>query len=121
MSLPIPDRVPKPGLYYHYKHDPNGPINNYAYEVIGVGFHTEEDARKGEEHFVNYRPLYRSSVVEASEKLGIECFDNRPLKKWMADVEKDGKTFPRFRLITDPLVIHDIWRHHLYLDKGLSS
>lgn len=105
MSLPMPKRVPKLGFYYHYKHDPTGPVNNYAYEVVGVGFHTESDARPGEEHFVNYLPLYPSSVYEAHVSLGVLCFDTRPLEMWMGEVSKDGKTFPRFKFITDPAVI----------------
>ncbi|MEQ1500439.1 MAG: DUF1653 domain-containing protein [Parcubacteria group bacterium] len=97
----MPKRVPELGFYYHYKHDPDGEINNYAYEVVGVGFHTEDDARPGEEHFVVYRPLYEASVYRASKELGIPCFDNRPLEMWMGDVTKDGKTFPRFQKIED--------------------
>jgi hypothetical protein len=31
--MKIPTLVPEPGFYYHYKHDPNGTVNNYAYEV----------------------------------------------------------------------------------------
>lgn len=50
--LKIPKKVPEVGFYYHYKHDPTGSVNNYAYEVVGVGFHTEDDAREGEEHFL---------------------------------------------------------------------
>ncbi len=106
MSLPTPKRVPTRGFYYHYKHDPEGSIENYAYEVVAVGFHTEDDPRPGEAHFVNYRPLYASAAVYAlSRSLGIQCQDNRPLEMWMGDVEKDGKTFPRFQKITDPAVI----------------
>ena len=108
MSLSMPKRVPAPGFYYHYKHDLNGLINNYAYEVLGVGFHTEDDARPGEEHFVIYRPLYESSVYETSRELGISCFDNRPLLMWMGMVMKDGKTFPRFQRVTDPTVIVEL-------------
>lgn len=105
MSLSIPKRVPEIGFYYHYKHDPNGPANNYAYEVIGVGFHTEGDVRSGEEHFVVYRPLYEASVYKASKELGVPCFDNRPLEMWMGDVEKDNKQISRFQKITDPVII----------------
>ncbi len=105
MSLPIPKQVPKPGFYYHYKHDPNGVVNNYAYEVMGVGFHTEDDTRPGEEHFVVYRPLYEASVYRASQELGVPCFDNRPLEMWMEDVEKGCKVLPRFTEITDQAVI----------------
>jgi hypothetical protein len=108
MSLPIPKQVPELGFYYHYKHDPNGSVNNYAYEVIGVGFHTEDDVRPGEEHFLIYRPLYDASVYKASKELGIPCFDNRPLEMWMEDVEKDGRKFPRFQKIVDPSIIEEL-------------
>ncbi len=108
MSLPMPQRVPEPGFYYHYKHNPNGAVNNYAYEVMGVGFHTEDDVRSGEAHFLVYRPLYEASVYKASKELGIPCFDNRPLEMWMEEVEKDGKKFPRFQKITDPVVVAEL-------------
>lgn len=108
MPLPIPKKVPAPGFYYHYKHDPKGAVNNYAYEVIGVGFHTEDDARPGEQHFLVYRPLYEAAVYKASKDLGIPCFDNRPLEMWMEEVTKDGRTFPRFQKITDPVVIAEL-------------
>lgn len=108
MSLPIPKKVPELGFYYHYKHDPSGLVNNYAYEVVGVGFHTEDNARLGEEHFLIYRPLYEASVYKISKSLGVTCFDARPLEMWMGDVIKDGKTFPRFQKITDPDVIAEL-------------
>jgi len=102
--------VPEPGFYYHYKHDPAGTVNNYAYEVIGVGFHTEDDARPGEEYFLVYRPLYEAYVYKASKELGIPCFDNRPLEMWMEDVEKNGKTIPRFTRITDSKTITELMK-----------
>jgi len=108
VALQLPDQVPQQGFYYHYKHDPAGPVGNYAYEVIGIGFHTEDDARPGEEHFLIYRPLYDAAVYEAAQSLGIPCFDNRPLTMWMGLVEKDGKTFPRFSKIEDPAVIAEL-------------
>jgi hypothetical protein len=108
MPLPMPERVPEAGFYYHYKHDPNGAVNNYAYEVLGVGFHTEDDTRPGEEHFLIYRPLYEASVYKASRELGVPCFDARPLKMWMENVEKDGQTTPRFRKIDDPAIIAEL-------------
>ncbi len=106
-SLPMPARVPKLGFYYHYKHDPDGPVTDYAYEVIGVGFHTEE-ARPGERHFVVYQPLYPASVYKAAQKLRVPCFDTRPLDMWMNKVEKGGKKVPRFQLITDRAVIAEL-------------
>lgn len=100
-ALPMPKQVPALGFYYHYKHNPDGEVNNYAYEVVGVGFHTEDNTRPGEEHFVMYRPLYESSVYLAAQKLGIPCFDNRPLEMWMGEVEVIGVIRPRFMRIAD--------------------
>jgi hypothetical protein len=114
----MPAQVPQPGFYYHYKHDPAGPVNNYAYEVLGVIFHTEE-ARPGEEHFVVYRPLYESaSVYRAYLALNcaVPCFDGRPLVMWMGTVERDGATIQRFQRVENPTVIGMLqqFRAHLY-------
>jgi hypothetical protein len=106
--MKIPNKVPSMGFYYHYKHDPNGEVNNYVYEVVGVGFHTEGDCRAGEEHFVIYRPLYESSVYKASKELGVPCFDARPLEMWMGEITRNGITFPRFKKITDSRVISQL-------------
>jgi hypothetical protein len=109
MSLPMPKRVPKAGFYWHYKHNPAKGVRDYAYEVVSVGFHTEDDVRPGEAHFVNYRPLYlEAAVYKASKELGIECTDNRPLEMWMGEVTKDDQTFPRFQMITDPTAIAEL-------------
>lgn len=89
--MKISNKVPENGFYYHYKHDPNGPMNNYAYEVVGVGVHTEDDCRIEDANMVVYRPLYESSVYKAGK-----LFDLRPLEMWMDNVTKDGITFPRF-------------------------
>lgn len=108
MPLPMPQRVPEVGFYYHYKHDPAKGLNDHAYEVVGVGFHTEDNVREGEAHFLIYRPLYEQSVYKASKELGLPCFDARPLEMWMEVVIKDGKTFPRFQKITDSFVIKEL-------------
>jgi hypothetical protein len=93
--------LPSLGFYYHYKHDPNGSINNYAYEVIGVGHHTEDDCRPEDSYMVVYRPLYEEALVYKEGKL----FDLRPLKMFMENVTKDGKIFPRFQKIEGAEVI----------------
>jgi|SRR3989344_3697920 len=98
--MKIPDKIPENGFYYHYKHDPKGAINNYAYEVVGVGCHTEDDCRPEDQNMVVYRPLYKSSVFEAGK-----LFDLRPLEMWMEKITREGKTFPRFQKITDPEII----------------
>lgn len=108
MSLPMPKKVPEPGFYYHYKHDPLKGIQDHAYEVVGIGFHTEDTALPGEEHFLIYRPLYDQNVYKASKELNIACFDARPLEMWMEDVEKEGKTFPRFQKITDLEILSEL-------------
>lgn len=97
----IPTNVPERGLYYHYKHDPEGKVNNYAYEVMGVGIHTEDDCSPEDEHMVVYRPLYKEARVFTEGKF----FDLRPLEMFMENVTKDGKTFPRFKKITNAEVI----------------
>jgi hypothetical protein len=98
--MEAPARIPEKGFYYHYKHDPKGPINNYAYEVMGVGFHTEDDCRPEDVNMVVYRPLYESSVYTLGK-----FFDIRPLGMFMEGVTKGEKIFPRFTKITDPVTI----------------
>ena len=112
MSLSLPKRMPESGFYHHYKHDPKRAVNDYAYEVLGVGFHTENDTRPGEEHFVVYRPLYEAAVYAAAQKFGVPCYDVRPLEMWMdEDVDyKDGRRGPRFLKIEDPQVIAELTR-----------
>jgi hypothetical protein len=101
--LTIPARVPEKGFYYHYKHDPAGLVNNYAYEVVGVGHHTEDDCRPEDANMVVYRPLYKAAVYNAGK-----LFDLRPLEMFLGNVTKDGKTFPRFQKISDGAVIDQL-------------
>ena len=91
------------GFYYHFKHDPNGPINNYAYEVMGIGHHTEKDCRPEDRYVVIYRPLYEAYVY-----LNGKMFDVRPLTMFAEEVERNGARFPRFKKITDPGVITEL-------------
>lgn len=101
--IKIPTKVPENGFYYHYKNDPTGAVNDYAYEVLGVGAHTEDDCRPEDVHMVVYRPIYESTVYKAGK-----LFDLRPLEMWMGDVTKDSRTFPRFKKITDPKIISEL-------------
>ena len=91
------------GFYYHYKHDPAGTVNNYAYEVMGVGHHTEKEAQPEDQHMVVYRPIYEAFVYTNGK-----MFDLRPYEMFIEPVTKEGKTFPRFTKITDPLVIEQL-------------
>ena len=104
MAIETPKEVPENGFYYHYKHDPDGPVNNYAYEVIGVGHHTEDYVTVEDMHMVVYRPLYEDAGVYKAGKL----FDLRPLKMFMEYITKEGKTFPRFKKISDEEVIDEL-------------
>lgn len=99
----LPKAVPENGFYYHHKHDPEGAVSNYAYEVVGVGHHTEDDCKPEDANMVVYRPLYDSFVYRAGK-----LFDLRPLEMWMGEVEKDGKVFPRFSKVTDETRIHEL-------------
>lgn len=94
---------PEKGFYYHYKHDPQGSVNNYAYEVMGVGHHTEKEARPEDAYMVVYRPMYEAYVYKNGK-----MFDVRPLGMFAEQVTKEGKTFPRFQKIRDAAVIAEL-------------
>ncbi len=96
-------KVPEKGFYYHYKHDPKGVVNNYAYEVVGVGHHTEDDCRPQDQHMVVYRPLYEAFVYKNGK-----MFDIRPLGMFMEEVVKEGISRPRFQKISDPKVLAEL-------------
>ena len=98
-------QLPDLGFYYHYKHDPKGSINNYAYEVIGVGYHTEDDCRPIDQYMVQYRPLYNAFVFRIGKG---RLNDARPMQMFMESVTKDGKTMQRFTKITDPAAIAEL-------------
>jgi hypothetical protein len=99
--MPISSPIPEPGFYYHYKHDPHGPLNHHAYRVLGTGEHSEENCRPEDKYMVVYRALYEDARAYQNEKL----FDIRPLAMFMEDVTKGDATFPRFRKITNPEII----------------
>lgn len=103
-SAPLP-QFPEPGFYYHYKHDPAGPVGNYAYEVVSIGYHTEDDCRPEDQYLVIYRPLYDAFVYRAGKGM---LYDVRPLAMFMEEVIKDGMTQPRFARITDPEVTREL-------------
>jgi hypothetical protein len=96
-----PDNLPEPGYYYHFKHDPNGPVNNYAYYIYGVGHHTEEDCRAEDAFMQVYRPLYEESYAYRNGGL----FDLRPLHMFYEPADRNGQKVPRFTRILDPEVI----------------
>ncbi len=89
--------TPEKGFYYHYKHDPNESINNYAYDVLNIGVNTET-----KEKFVIYRPLYDKEEFDGVNY----CL--RPLDMFMQTIEKEGKTISRFSKIIDPEIISQL-------------
>ena len=100
-DIPPPSSLPQPGYYYHFKHDPAGPLNNYAYYIYGVGHHTEENCRPEDAFMQVYRPLYEEAYAYQHGGL----FDLRPLHMFFEPGELHGKKVPRFTRITDPSVI----------------
>ena len=96
-------QIPEKGFYYHYKHKLEGEVNNYAYEVVGMGHNTESDCRQIDQYLVIYRPLYEAFVYKQGK-----MFDVRPLSMFMEEVTKNGKTFPRFSKITDQKIIKEL-------------
>ncbi len=92
--------LPKAGeLYYHFKHNPEKDIFNYAYKIVGTGKHSETD-----EIFIVYKALYKSPWIEESAV----DFTIRPIKMFMENVEKNGQSFPRFKKIEDLKLIDKI-------------
>lgn len=100
-DVPPPENRPEPGYYYHYKHDPAGPLNNYAYYIYGIGHHTEDNCRAEDAFMQVYRPLYEASYACRNGGL----FDLRPLHMFYDPATLHGRPVPRFTRITDPDVI----------------
>jgi len=100
-DVPPPKELPQPGYYYHFKRDPHGPVNNYAYYIYGVGHHTEDGCRSADAFMQVYRPLYEDSYAYRNGGL----FDLRPLHMFFDPATLNGQTVPRFTRITDPDVI----------------
>lgn len=89
--------IPQKGFYIHYKHDPKGEVNNYIYEVVGIGRNTEDKTLT-----VLYRPMYTSDWMPPAD------LQSRPLDMFNEEVEKDGVMVPRFARITDPEKIEEL-------------
>jgi hypothetical protein len=103
-DIPPPKNLPEPGYYYHFKHDPAGPVNNYAYYIYGVGHHTEDNCPEADAFMQVYRPLYEDSYAHRNGGL----FDLRPLRMFYEPAIKDGQQVERFARITDSKVIAEL-------------
>ena len=88
---------PKTGDYfYHYKHNSNLDLTNFAYQIIGIALSTET-----EELLVAYKPLYKlNHISEAS-------FFARPLSVFLEKVELNGQRVPRFSKIIDQEILKE--------------
>lgn len=100
-DMPPPENLPEPGFYYHFKHDPYGTVNNYAYYIYGVGHHTEDDCRPEDAFMQVYRPLYEDAYAYRHGGL----FDLRPLPMFFEPAKWKGKEVRRFTRILEPHVI----------------
>ena len=89
--------IPENGFYVHYKHDPSGEPYNYMYEVAGIARNTEEKT-----YSVLYRPLYKNDWFPPS------TYQSRPIDMFMENVERDGEIIPRFKRVTDPVLIAEL-------------
>ena len=83
-------------FYYHYKRNPQGEWNNYLYQVLNIGHHTEI-SDFDESALVIYRPLYKSSFGTH--------WACRPFQMFAGYVELDGKRTKRFTLVTDEILL----------------
>ena len=93
--------MPGAGVLLSLQHDPNGPLNNYAYYICGVGHHTEDDCRPEDAFMQVYRPLYETAYAYRNGGM----FDLRPLYMFYKTAIVNGVEVPRFTKITDPEVI----------------
>lgn len=88
----LEEKVQIGGYYYHYKRNPQGEWNNYLYQVLNIGHHTEISDFDASA-LVIYRPLYKSPFGSH--------WACRPLEMFAGDVERDGQRTKRFTLVTD--------------------
>jgi hypothetical protein len=89
-------QIPENGFYYHYKHDDAKGFNDYTYEVIGIGMHSEDDSL-----FVLYKPLYETDITPAN-------YFVRPIELFFDTIQWNGKAIDHFTKITDPVLIEKL-------------
>lgn len=81
-DVPPPKELPEPGYYYHFKHDPNGPVNNYAYYIYGVAITLKMIAGPKTllfKYIARYTKSHMPTVtVGCSTFVPCTCFTNRP-------------------------------------------
>ena len=87
--------------YYHYKHNADKGIFDYAYKIIGIATHSESL-----ELVVVYQPLY---VTSNHNQMEVD-FWVRPLTMFIEDVSIKEYNYQglRFKLITDSDLIQQL-------------
>ena len=103
---------PEKGFYYHYGHDPKGPVNNCVYEVLGNAFNTESPGDNHSEdptdflhdEMTVYRPLFSEALVYKTDKR----FWIRLTKMFCGSIVKNGISIPRFTKIADEKIIAEL-------------
>ncbi len=105
-SPPTPTPIPARGFYHHYKHDPAGPINNYAYLIVIPGLHTEKECPPQDKMMMVYLPLYPEASVYKAGRFS----DLRPFDLFTEPVEINGEKKLRFSPITDSETIAELTR-----------
>ncbi len=94
-TKPLKDpKWPEEGFYFHFKHDPTGSVNNYAYQVVGVGKDVDSDKLQ-----IEYLPLYERPGVNPR----LRC--HRNLRDFVGNLTRDGVRHKRFTQITDKRII----------------
>jgi hypothetical protein len=82
-DIPPPIKLPDPGYYYHFKHDPGGLLNNYAYYIYGVSATTLKMIAEPKTLSCKYTGLYTRrhmpiGTADSSTHVLCRCFLNRP-------------------------------------------
>ena len=81
-DIPPLSKLPEPGYYYHFKHDPNRPLNNYAY-YISVSDTILKIIAEPKTLSYKYTDLYtrkhmHTGTADFSTYVPCTCFLNRP-------------------------------------------
>ncbi|MDB5274985.1 MAG: hypothetical protein JWO58_3352 [Chitinophagaceae bacterium] len=97
-SESVPKALPELGFYYHNKRPADATVESHAYELVGVGYHSETG-----ELTALYRPLYEEAFAYQNGRL----IYSRPLEMFMETVPKgeNGTDIPRFKNIDDEALI----------------
>jgi hypothetical protein len=103
-TMTVDHNKPQPRqFYYHFKHDPQKGLSNYAFEVVGTGVHTET-----EEIYVIYKSVEKLEDSRANRNK--VDYNIRPMKMFLEEVSKPEYNYkgPRFSLIDDEAILSEL-------------